>query len=170
MMTLPKDLVTAKAPPLSFVGTFVTYTIEDAIGGVSSVSYRLQPDGNFITAYDALDEIVSGYITSIITENRYVPNVFTAPVVASPVQSRAKLRIFDGGSVGRKHTIYIPSPHPDIFASSSGDGANVVDPTNPEVLAFIDLFKDGAALYLLGKYTAGSFDSGIRVTRKSKRV
>lgn len=154
-------------------GWFVVFQLEDSGGNKSSLTYELQTVGNVLdpatAIYNALLLVTSAAITRFVIEFRFNPPSYVEAESYSQVEAKAKLRVKDEVLPGDLHTMYIPSPRPEIFLTSDGDGANVVNPNNVNLLAFLDEFIDGGNGKLPNGRFIDGFHSGVRVTRKSKR-
>jgi len=159
------------------IGYWVIFKLQDGGENRTRVSYQLQSTDPFsmftdaVAIFDRLKVITNAVILSMTIENRYAENSYTPAPAESQIEAGALLRVKEAEHGHRQHTLRIPSPHPDIFLSSSGHGANIVDPDNQDVLDFVAEFEDGEAGFLPGKKAGADsgFVSGSRATQKSRR-
>jgi len=152
-------------------GTYAVITLEDSGGNQRTVTYPMKTSTGIGDIVNALDGITSAAIIGAVRETRLHAVGFDPPPGSSQVEAKAKLRLYDEEFTARTHTLYVPSPKQDIFIAATGDGANIVDVSNADVLAFVDLFDTEGFCYISAapNRTAGGIRSGIRVTHKSKR-
>jgi len=157
-------------------GYFGVVDLIDNGGNVTSRRYELTA-GTFTdadsdltgTIVPALQAVTDAKVKSFFVEVTTVEDALTLPASGIEIENLALLDLQIVGHPEKSATLTIPAPKPAIFVATSGDGANVVNPANAAVLAYVALFgASGQALVSDGEVSAGIV-SGKRIHRKSSR-
>src|SRR5664279_209353 len=111
------------------------------------------------------DAKVKGYLIEVTT----VEDSLTLPASGVEIENLALLDFSIVGHPEKSATLTIPAPKPTIFVASSGDGANVVDPADAAVIAYVALFEGSGQVLISDGEVAAGLVSGKRIHRKSSR-
>lgn len=129
-------------------GFELTVNLTDTSGSVSTLSYSLTA-GDYATALtdsavilSALNDMTNATISGYRVVEKFVENAFTLPANAENA-IKAEINAFVAGAGTKKATFRVPAPPVAIFVSGSGEGFNIVDTSNAEVLAYTALFVTG---------------------------
>lgn len=96
------------------------------------------------------DSVISGYSLNRVTAQ----DTLTLP--ASGVQNENQaLIIMQLTDVTKRATVSVPGAKPGIFMASAGAGADIVNPANAAVLAYVNLFDGDPATVSDGESSTG---------------
>lgn len=160
--------------PTGTSGWFLTLTAQDQAGDTVTKEYELQAI-DFTEAQTARDSIIPAFEgvsgCSVINANISYRTIETAPTFGTDDASvKARCTVF---KTEGKATFDIPAPLDAIFTAPNGKGFNIVDGTNPQVLAYVALFQLGNSAYISDGENVpatGAFIDGQRVSvRRGKR-
>lgn len=171
LIDLDKLNLDARDAGLELTGYYADFVLEDSGGNRLKVRYHLVALGGITPMYEALAGVTSAEILTATISAVYHADAFEQPPVSSQIEAKAKVRLYDSVLAAKTHTFYIPSPIAGMFISPSGDGANIIDPANAELLAWVSMFEAGGRAYANLRTTelADGMSGGTRVTHKSKR-
>lgn len=129
-------------------GFELTVSLIDTSGSVSTLSYQLT-SADYATALTdagtiitALDDVTNSTVSNYRVVERFVENAFTLPANAENA-IKAEINAFIDGEGTKKATFRIPAPANAIFVAANGEGYNIVDTSNAEVLAYTGIFEVG---------------------------
>lgn len=129
-------------------GFELTVNLTDTSGSVSTLTYVLTAADHATALTDsttiitALNAVTNATISGYRVVDKFTENAFTLPANAENA-IKAEINAFVDGGGTKKATFRIPSPPAAIFVSGSGEGFNIVDTGNAEVLAYTALFSVG---------------------------
>lgn len=163
---------------MALVSTGFTLTVQlkDSTDDVSNLKYQLVAADAAAAATAAADimtrlalmtdSVVSGYsMTESFTEN-----AFAYPADAQN-EMRAAVVCRLAGFANKTVTVYIPAPKDALFVSPTGPSAKDVDPTQTDLISYIDIWRTTGALAEIsdGEFIAdtASIVNGKRTHRAS---
>src|SRR5664279_379361 len=111
------------------------------------------------------DAKVIGYSVASV----FVESSLTLPASGVEIENLALLDLSIVSHPEKTATLTIPAPKPAIFVATSGDGANVVNPSNAAVLAYGAIFEASGQSYISDGEVALAIVSGKRIHRASRR-
>jgi hypothetical protein len=120
------------------------------------------------TVVAALDAATYAKIRQYSVSEKFKEDSFTLPLLGQ-IEEQALLVLRLSSDPTKSATTSIPAPVDGMFMDTSGDGFNVIDPTDSVVIAYVDLFKTGNQAYISDGEIASSLVSGRRIHRKSRR-
>lgn len=142
---------------MAFVGGqfLVTLTFRDSGNDLTNKTIQIQAADMTAALADAAtiaglyaavsDASIDKYaVTQVFTEN--APEVFTDATVRN--SNQAVLTVSLASDVNKKATIVIPAPTPDVFTAATGEGSDIVDITNTDVIALIEAYQVAGEAYL----------------------
>ena len=129
-------------------GFEMTVNLIDTSGSASVLTYVLTAadyataltDGATIRA--ALDDMSNSTISGYRIVEKFIEDAFTLPANAENA-IKAEINAFIAGQGTKKATFRVPAPAAAIFVDGSGEGYNIIDTGNTEVLAYTGLFITG---------------------------
>jgi len=98
----------------------------------------------------------------------FVNDAFSFPASGVELQNQALLDMSIAGEPTKTATLTIPGPKATIFVGSAGPSAEVVDPADAAVIAFVALFQADNELTLSDGEVAGGLIKGRRIHRQSR--
>lgn len=124
-------------------------TLVDNGNNTSTLRYALT-GADFATALADLQNIVAllEAVTDAVVKSYRVAEVYTEKALSLPaggvqVENQASLSCLIAGTVDKYAILRIPAPVAGLFTGSSGDAANVIDPTDADLLAYLASFEVG---------------------------
>jgi len=111
-------------------------------------------------------------VTDLVIKRFYnyelqVNDAFSYPASGVELQNQALLDMSIAGEPLKTATLTIPGPKAAIFVGSAGPSAEVVDPADAAVIAFVALFQADGECTLSDGETAGGLIQGRRIHRRS---
>jgi hypothetical protein len=106
---------------------------------------------------------VKGYA---LTE-RYIEDALAIPVSGVQVENRATIVLNINGNPLKAATINIPGPGSNIFQGTSGPSADVVDVTDGDLIAYVDIWGVTGALATISD---GEFVPDTQAMREGHRT
>jgi len=140
------------AMALTSQGWEMTVTVADNGNGRSNLNFQLVA----ATAADAatagstirtlLDAVTDMTIMGYTLTERFEDPVAALPAAGVQRENRAKLICNVDGFANKVTTIYIPAPVIGIFQDTTGEAADRVDPTDVDMLAYLNIWQVTGAL------------------------
>jgi len=121
------------------------------------------------TVIPALQAVTDAKVKGYVVEISVVEDALTLPASGVEIENLALLDMSIVGHPEKSATLTIPAPKPTIFVATSGDGANVVDPADSAVVAYVALFEAGGQALISDGEVASGLVAGRRIHRKSSR-
>jgi len=144
----------------------------------STITYEMTAGDHATALTDALliigilEEVCAAATVSYSINQQFVNDSLVVPASAAvQVEAKALLIMRDGTNPVKKHLARIPAPETDVFLSTEGDGANIVDVTHQHVIDYNDMFDSSGECYISdGESTeTGGPIKGRRVSHRSRR-
>lgn len=114
------------------------------------------------------DCVVSGY--NVV--HRFEEDALTIPTLATAeVSAQAEITGRLDGFATKTGKVVIPGPKPALFTATSGEGYNIVDPTNAAMLLYAGLFGVTANIATVSdgeQFSADPDFHGIRTHKRSR--
>lgn len=134
-------------------GFYVYVTLVDNGANTSTLSYALVTTDEAQALTDAsaivsnLAAVTNAAIKGYTVSRRFIENALALPGAGVQVEDRASVVVQLASSPLKSSTIVIPAPEIDLFLSTDGDGANIIDvgPGNTDLRAYVAMFNDGGA-------------------------
>lgn len=120
-----------------------------------------------------LEAVSAAEVKGYTVYGRYVEDNLTLPAAGTQVENIAALTC-QLEDPTKSVVVKIPAPAVSIFLASQGAGANIVDVSNANVLAYVDIWQATGALASIsdGEFIADGSDAilaGKRIHRQSSR-
>ncbi len=151
----------------------MSVSLKDSGGNTAVKRYELRGSdyatcsAEIATILAALSAVTTAEVAGYSLSQRWTEDAFSYPT-GSEIENQALLNIMlDGGL--KTATVYIPSPTDGCFMSATGDGRNIVDVADTDVLAYVALFESGGEAYLSDGEDADSLMNGKRIHRASRK-
>jgi hypothetical protein len=152
-----------------------TITIMDSGGNTSSLTYKLVEAA---VAADALADlqailalllaVTNGVLKSYTFVERFVQDTPIFPTAGVHVENRATVVAQLADNPLKTATVIIPAPKDGIFQTDTGPGSNIVDLSDADLLAYIDIWQETGAL---ASISDGEFiTDGVTALRSGKRT
>jgi hypothetical protein len=155
-------------------GLYMNVTLLDNGLDESTLSYALVETDFAAALTDAADIlarlalVTQAEIKGYSIGERFIENAIAIPVSNVHVENRAAVVCQINGNPLKKHTIFIPAPSPSIFASLSGENADVINTDHADLQNYIDIWKVTGAI---AKVSDGEFlQDGLGAIVKGKRT
>ena len=153
-------------------GFFLTVGVTDTQGDVSVLEYELRAAdyAAAVTASNAiltkLKAVTISVPSSYSISYRAEENAFLFPEGAdNSIKARLVVTL---GTTTEKATIDIPAPEQTIFVSNSGEGNNIVDTSDTDLLDYFEIFKNAGSAFISDGEDAGTLQVGRRVARAKR--
>ena len=150
-----------------------TVTLKDSGNNSSTKVYALRGtdyatcSAEIASILAALTAVTDAEVARYALRQQWDEDALTLPAAAQ-VENQALLNILlDGGL--KEQAIYIPAPVTGIFVAATGDGANVVDVTDTDLLAYVALFESTGEAYISDGEDADRILNGKRIHRASRK-
>jgi len=130
-------------------GFFGTVTLVDNGNNTSTLRYQLEGAdfaaalANLQAIVTSLDAITDAVVKSYNVGEGYSEKALSLPIGGVQVENRASISCLIDGFVDKYATLMVPAPVAGIFNGASGDAANVVDPTDTDLLTYLAHFETG---------------------------
>lgn len=109
-------------------------------------SYKLTSADAAAAATDALAvinalEAVSALGTKTYAINQiFINDAFALPAAGVQAEAKAVLVMTDSVDPAKTHITEIPGPETDVFVTTTGTGANIVDVAHADVITYVNLY------------------------------
>lgn len=154
-------------------GWFFSVSLTDSQGDVAVKEFPLQSADYAAAQADAalvligLAGVTDAVVSATSLSYREYEDAFSYP--ANPCDNSVKARITARiAGTNKRGVLEIPSPSSNVFVDTTGASANVVNTTDPGLLAFSGLYVTGGTAFFSDGEAIDSLDKGVRITRKRK--
>lgn len=117
-----------------------------------------------VAAFQGVSDLV---VKSYYFYGEIVNGAFAYPASGVELQNQALLDFSIVGQPTKTAVISIPGIKPGAMVGNAGPSAEVVDPADAGVIAFVGLFQSGGKCTLSDGETAGGLIGGRRIHRRS---
>jgi len=158
-------------------GYRLVVSLTDTSSSVSTLTFELSSPDALTAATDAATVLTAlGDMTDSVVSSYSINEVFAENALTLPANAinaiKASMSVYLEGAGQKRGNLKIPAPKTGIFVSASGPNNNVVDDTDPAVIAYIDLYQTtGGILTLSDGETVRDADwwaGGKRISRGSQ--
>lgn len=156
-------------------GFWAVIALVDNGGNVTRKTYHLRA-ADFTAAttdtgdiLDALAAVTDSVIEGYQIEQRFSNDAFSYPAIGVQNENQALLDIAVADNFNKTATLTIPAPKATLFVGTAGPTANVVDVTDPLILAYVDVFKATGQAYISDGEDADFIKSGRRIHKKNNK-
>lgn len=157
---------------------FMTISVIDNGDNQSNVTFEMTAATHLLAVIDAavvlaaFEAVCAAGTVSWSLSQVNVNDALVTPA-SSAVQNEAKALYIMRDSVNptKKHTKRIPAPETDVFLTTSGDGANIMDVAHQDNLDLANLFAAAGVCTISDgeSIEADALLKGRRVTHRSRR-
>lgn len=161
---------------MAFVSTGFTLsvTLLDNSGNDTTISYELRAAdaaaaaAAVTTVLAELGAVTGGEIASYRLYQTFEEDALSLPTVGFQAEVSASMTAFIADQGSKKASYRIPMPVPGVFVSTIGAGANQVNTSNADVIAYHGLFEASGVANISDGEIAGGLLNGVRVTRAKR--
>lgn len=123
------------------------------------------------TILDLITPVTQAVVKTYSISQRFIEDDLALPVSGVQVENRASIVTRLDGSAVDKHTVVIPAAAPGLFTSLSGEGANIIDVLDTDLVAYIDIWRVTGALASLsdGEFLQDGLNAIVKGTRKHRQ-
>lgn len=156
-------------------GFRLVVSLADNGGNVSSLTYVLTAEDhatavtNSATIVAALDAVTNSVIVQYAIKTVFAENGFVYPEAGVENENKASITVLLDGLGAKKANVKIPAPVIGIFTDTKGLGANVVDISDVDLNAYLDIFESGNEATLSDGETMDKPLTGKRISARSNR-
>lgn len=155
-------------------GFFLSVSISDTSGSISTLQYDLQATDAATAATDAvtiiglLEAVTKSVVTGYSIRQKFFEDTIVLPASAeNAIKASVTVQLKDTADKGN---FRIPAPVDSIFTSATGAGYNIVDTDNADVQAYAGMFLSLAQASLSdGEFIAALPTSVLSGNRTSIR-
>lgn len=158
---------------ISSQGFWFNISFVDTGGNVSSKTYEMTaPDyttaiADAAAALPLFEAVTDAEISAYRVTEIFAEGTLTLPVNAE-IENQALITTGIVGEPLKSATLTIPAPNVGIMTDTSGEGFNVVNPSDPDFVAWLAMFAQSGYFLISDGEVASGFKGGRRIHRKSR--
>lgn len=155
-------------------GWTLSVTLLDNSGNDTTITYELRgtdhagASANVTSILAALGAVTGGEIASYRLYQTFQEDSLSLPAVGFQAEVSASMTAFIADEGSKKASYRIPMPVPNVFVSTIGAGANQVNTSQADVIAYHGLFEPVGVAFISDGEIAGGLLNGVRVTRAKR--
>lgn len=155
-------------------GFYFNISFVDTGGNVSSKTYQMTaPDyataiADAAAALPLFEAVTDAEVSAYRVTEIFAEGTLTLPANAE-IENQALITVGITGEPLKSATLTIPAPKAGIMTASSGEGYNVVDASDADLVAWLAMFSTGGNFTISDGEVASGFKGGRRIHRKSNR-